>query len=389
MSLSISGSLKSGKFCAGYSDTVIFKNDVIYRNNPLPFITGIWFPINQIDSSDQMVFGDFFRDNQMNSTLSPSIGLMVNNLQKLVSGYKMEPDFFIHYKEASKKKMDLALKIIGIQTNSFRSKLPVKEKFPCIVYHHGSGSNPFENYELFELLAQHGYVVISASYMLADSTNQKLVSNHTSQESYAGDIQFITSFVKSISCVDTSKMLLMGHSWGAQAALEFDYFDSIKPYQAIISLQTTLEEVSVSEASGWKYLDFIYQNRSSNCTTPAFLITSVSLRKRKAENSNGFEYRNVQPEYLPFRENKTTPYTFITIGKVLYHHQFVSAGHMRYKIALENGYEDINELKEQYQLYQNLNQTILFLCEQILKGSNSDISDFFREKEFSIEFVNQ
>lgn len=379
---------EKSEYFAGYSDTVILKNDVIYRNKSLPFITGIWFPVAQVDSADKMMLGDFFNRFRTDENLSPTIQLMENNLLKVISEYSLEPDFFIRYKKSSKKEILKAQKVFEIKTNSYQSELPVAKKYPCIVYHHGSGSNPFENNELFELLAQNGYVVVSASYMLADSTNQKLKSNHTAEKSYAGDIQFITNFVKNIACIDTSKILLMGHSWGAQAAMQYDYFDSLKSYRAIISLQTTLEEVSVLEAANWKYLNFIYNNTCTNCTTPTILFTSVSLRKRKSENSKGFEYRTVQPAYLPFKENKTTPYTLITLGNVLYHHQFVSAGHLRYKIASENGYKDIEELKQQYLSYQNLNQTILFLCEQILTEKNHSISDYCKDQDYTFETLN-
>ncbi|MBK7128302.1 MAG: hypothetical protein IPH66_02910 [Crocinitomicaceae bacterium] len=95
--------------------------------------------------------------------------------------------------------------------------------------------------------------------------------------------------------------------------MQFDYYDTLKPYRAIISLQTTLEDVSVEEAAFWKYMDFIYNNKCSNCTTPSYLITSVSISRRKSKNAKGYQYRYSVPEYLPFKENNTTPYTMITL----------------------------------------------------------------------------
>jgi hypothetical protein len=381
--------LNSTRYYAGYNDTVIFKSDVTYKGKKLPFIVGVWFPVTKVDSAQCLSIADFFEPFHSDSILSPGVNLMEQNLLKIVSGYFMESDFFIDYKDPSKKKLAAAQKIFQLKTNSFRSKFPDGNKFPCLVYHHGSGSNPFENNELFELMAQNGYIVVSASYMLADSTNQKLISNHTAEKSYAGDIEFITGFVKSLACVDTSKMVLIGHSWGAQASMQYDYYSTQKSYRALISLQTTLEEVSVEEAAHWKYLDFIYNNACENCTTPAYLFTSVSLRKRKSENTKEFEYRNVQPEYLPFKENKTTAYSFITLNKILYHHQFVSAGHLRYHIASENEYKDIRELKEQYLYYLKLNETILFLCDRILQGKGVEVATFCKEQNYSLEELNK
>ncbi|MBK7128303.1 MAG: hypothetical protein IPH66_02915 [Crocinitomicaceae bacterium] len=207
---SSSSSYKTSNFYAGYSDTLINKNDVIFQKHALPFLVGIWYPVTEIDSAKRLVFGDFFNEFESNELLSPSIYLMKQNLQKIVAGYQMEPDFFIRFKNPSKTQLAKTQKMFLLQTDSYRSKLPDAEKYPCLVYHHGSGSNPFENHELFELLAKNGYVVISASYMLADSTNQKLISNHTTKKSYAGDIEFITEFVRNLSFIDTSKILLMG-----------------------------------------------------------------------------------------------------------------------------------------------------------------------------------
>ncbi|MBK7128300.1 MAG: hypothetical protein IPH66_02900 [Crocinitomicaceae bacterium] len=67
----------------------------------------------------------------------------------------------------------------------------------------------------------------------------------------------------------------------------------------------------------------------------------------------------------------------------------MSAGHLRYHIANDNGYNDMDELKEQYLYYQKLNQAILVFCNHFLLEKNDAIADFCKSENFSYETINQ
>jgi dienelactone hydrolase len=88
-------------------------------------------------------------------------------------------------------------------------------KFPVVIYSPSLSSNVFENAEMMEFLASHGYVVIASPALGVDGRGQKPDLAHA--EAQAADIRFLVGFAQSLPQADTSRLAVAGFSWGGMA----------------------------------------------------------------------------------------------------------------------------------------------------------------------------
>lgn len=97
-----------------------------------------------------------------------------------------------------------------------RDAKPAPGKFPVIIYAASFSSLSWENADLCEYLASHGYVVIATPGMGVhrDATNDVAGTN-----AQAGDITFLLDYAKALPNADTAHVAAVGYSWGALASL--------------------------------------------------------------------------------------------------------------------------------------------------------------------------
>ncbi|MCA1856926.1 dienelactone hydrolase family protein [Massilia oculi] len=88
-------------------------------------------------------------------------------------------------------------------------------KYPVVIYSPSLSSNVFENAEMMELLASHGYVVIASPALGVDGRWQKDDLAHA--ETQAADIRFLVGYAQSLPQADTSRLAVAGFSWGGMA----------------------------------------------------------------------------------------------------------------------------------------------------------------------------
>jgi pimeloyl-ACP methyl ester carboxylesterase len=95
-----------------------------------------------------------------------------------------------------------------------RNAIPVAGKFPLVVYAPSFSSVPWENADLCEYLASFGYVVVATPAMgvHVESTHDVVGTN-----AQARDISFLIGFASTLANVDTSKIAVIGYSWGGLA----------------------------------------------------------------------------------------------------------------------------------------------------------------------------
>jgi pimeloyl-ACP methyl ester carboxylesterase len=84
--------------------------------------------------------------------------------------------------------------------------------FPIVIYAPSLSSQSWENADLCEYLASHGYVVI-ASPSLGPTTRQ-MPFTIEGVNAQARDISFLIGYAASLPNTDTSKIAVMGFSWG-------------------------------------------------------------------------------------------------------------------------------------------------------------------------------
>ena len=88
-------------------------------------------------------------------------------------------------------------------------------KYPVVIYSPSISSNVFENAEMMEFLASHGYVVIASPALGIDERGQQNDLAHA--EAQAADIRFLVNYAQSLPQADASRLAVAGFSWGGLA----------------------------------------------------------------------------------------------------------------------------------------------------------------------------
>jgi dienelactone hydrolase len=88
-------------------------------------------------------------------------------------------------------------------------------KFPVIIYAPGSSSSAYENADLCEYLASQGYIVIATPSMGVNTRSMTL--DLEGAEAQAGDIRFLVGYAATLGQADSSRIAVVGYSWGGLA----------------------------------------------------------------------------------------------------------------------------------------------------------------------------
>jgi dienelactone hydrolase len=93
-----------------------------------------------------------------------------------------------------------------------REAAPVKGKYPVVIYAPSINNTAFENADLAEFLASHGYIVIASPTIGAAGRYIKWDLAHA--EMQAADIRFLIDYARSLPQADMSRVAAAGFSWG-------------------------------------------------------------------------------------------------------------------------------------------------------------------------------
>jgi len=96
-----------------------------------------------------------------------------------------------------------------------RDATPRAGKYPVVIYAPSYRATAFENADLCEFLASHGYVVIASPSIgqTPDGMNDDLEGAQTQ----LGDIQFLIGYAHGLAHADTDHLAVIGYSWGGLA----------------------------------------------------------------------------------------------------------------------------------------------------------------------------
>jgi len=90
-------------------------------------------------------------------------------------------------------------------------------RFPVVIYAPSLSSMSWENADLCEYLASHGYVVVASPDMGA--TTRDMSMDVTGARTQARDISFLIGFAQTLIDTDMSKVAVAGFSWGGLSNL--------------------------------------------------------------------------------------------------------------------------------------------------------------------------
>jgi len=96
-----------------------------------------------------------------------------------------------------------------------RDAPPVVARFPAIVYAPGFSNPSWENADLCEYLASQGYLVLATPSMGEKSRDMTL--NVAGLSAQARDISFLVGYAASLANADSSRVGVVGFSWGGLA----------------------------------------------------------------------------------------------------------------------------------------------------------------------------
>lgn len=90
--------------------------------------------------------------------------------------------------------------------------VPTAGRFPVVIYAPSFGAMSWENADLCEYLASHGYVVIASPDMGA--TARTMTMDLDGIEAQARDISFLIGYARTLPDADVSEVAVAGFSWG-------------------------------------------------------------------------------------------------------------------------------------------------------------------------------
>lgn len=106
---------------------------------------------------------------------------------------------------------------LSVSMRAYRNAPPADGHFPVVIYAPGQSSVAWDNADLCEYLASHGYVVI-ASPSLGTNTHE-VDDSVVDIDTEARDISFLVSYARTLPYADATGTAVMGWSWGGIANL--------------------------------------------------------------------------------------------------------------------------------------------------------------------------
>ncbi|HWY35811.1 MAG TPA: carboxypeptidase-like regulatory domain-containing protein, partial [Nitrosopumilaceae archaeon] len=108
-------------------------------------------------------------------------------------------------------------KLISLKTSSYLNAAAIQKRFPLILYMSAYNGMSYENLKLFEWLAAHGYIVACITSVGRYPGNMSTKSADLLEQVYDG--YFSMNLLKTRVEVDSTKIAVIGYSWGGLAAL--------------------------------------------------------------------------------------------------------------------------------------------------------------------------
>jgi dienelactone hydrolase len=95
---------------------------------------------------------------------------------------------------------------------AMRDALLAPGRYPLVIYAPGASGQPWENLDLCEYLASHGYVVVAGPDMGAKT--REMTIDVAGINTQSADISFLIGYAQSLPDTDMSAVAVVGHSWG-------------------------------------------------------------------------------------------------------------------------------------------------------------------------------
>jgi pimeloyl-ACP methyl ester carboxylesterase len=257
-------------------------------HRPRPIMIAIWYPA-QKTSASRMTYRQYL-------DLSPapgSLGPFVRRLEAATRDVVGEETTGHNPRAMTPPEAKAFEQLLAARTFAVRNAPAASGKFPVVLYHPGASGTYEDNSALFEYLASHGYVVVSSAY--PDPDGSSVLIGGDIAGSFA-DLDFLTTFARTLANADADRLGLMGHSYGAWVS--FAWTAKLgSPVRALITLDSGFEYDSLAE--GPELLQLHMKLNKNN-------IRAATLRVASTERQPHFEYLDPYLKYVPRYEASIT-----------------------------------------------------------------------------------
>ena len=237
-------------------------------------------------------------------------------------------------------------RLTQLKTSSYLNAPGIQQKFPLIVYMCSFNGMSYENVPMFEFLAAHGFVVACITSVGRYPGNMSTAPDDLMEQVLDG--AFVIHLLKNEKNVDSSKIGLLGYSWGGLAALmAVQKCDDAK---AILSLDGSEMHYYGESKEEDRDFDFV-RNTMLN-------VNKISISYAYLESGYKQAERDVDTIYNPIPgTNSTTHYA-----------RYLSATHEDFSglpslVATVSGHEDKKSI-----LNKNIVGLVLDFFNHYLKG---------------------
>ena len=357
------GHLTPGDYKIGYQDTILFNSSHSYELNAYkghkPYFVNIWFPIAN-ETGSRIQYKEYLTFDSI-----PEIQWLIDSIQEVQNkafvswGVTFNLDMWEN-SAFNREKKNLASEMLNENLNVFKTNQFPQEKFPTIIYHHGNGGISFENSVLFEFLASHGYIIISADYHWPGLR----LNSYTHKSDFSlEDVDFMTKFSDSLPFTNHQNLTYIGHSWGGGVAIRLNQKGNPK-FKHYIIFDSTIEKPGLLEFKDlYPHFDSLFRNHPNDFNTKSTVISA-----RASYYSDGEKVIQPYPEFLPFQLLDKNEFTFITLRQILNHGSFTSVEVMRAAFLNQFEQSDSETVKDQFNTYQFLVQ----LTKDLIDGAELD-----------------
>src|SRR5262249_21193782 len=228
-------------------------------HKPRPIYIAVWYPAQQTDAKP-MEYRQYLDVSSTDPLFAPFVKRLSRHVVNVVS------DTVVGKEPAARTPAETAAfeQLLATKTFAVKGAPPAEGRFPVVLHHPGLDGVADDNSVLFELLASHGYVVLSSAYPNWYAEGLGITSDlHTSFR----DMEFLSRFARELRFADADHLGAMGHSWGGTAVLHWAALPD-SPLRAFVTLDSGLEYVAI-EDTGAEPLIFHMRTNKGNIRAAA------------------------------------------------------------------------------------------------------------------------
>lgn len=204
--------VNSSLFNVGYKNLLLTDSGRIYK--PLthpgeklhlrPLEIDIWYPASLLESAHLMQYGEYtgLLEQRSNRFQNDTV---YNNMDSVLKQFL-----------CANLQISNCSQLSGLNTCSYSNADAIREKFPLIIYMTSYNGMSYENINLFEWLAAHGYIVASISSIGLYPGNMSSSLRDLMEQ--VNDGLYAIHFLKNSNQVDSTRIGIIGYSWGGLAS---------------------------------------------------------------------------------------------------------------------------------------------------------------------------